>query len=191
MYLEFAKNSGVSGTATFLETTGGVEVKLDIGSLPKPDTINLAHLHSGRCGEEAYEHGEEQGDTHTNEHDERQGGEIEYPLSPVKSDSEGRVSSTTTLWDTALAKLFSGEPIYVTALTTAINAEPLPFDERLIRGERPGSRTAGKYRAQPRARTALPRETLVRREVSNASWKLVLRSARGPRGFISASAQRP
>ena len=48
--LESAENFGVRGTATFLKTTGGVEVKLDVRNLPKPDTIYLAHIHSGSCG---------------------------------------------------------------------------------------------------------------------------------------------
>ena len=41
------------------------------------------------------------------------GGEIEYPLSQVRSDSEGQGSSTTTLRETSVEKLFSGEPKYV------------------------------------------------------------------------------
>ena len=106
--LDPAEDSGVSGTATFLKTTGGVEVKLDVRDLPKPDTIYLAHIHIGSCGAEANQHGEEQGAAH-----EHEGGEIEYPLSPVKSDSEGHASSTTTLWDTTMVKLFSGKPKYV------------------------------------------------------------------------------
>jgi hypothetical protein len=39
--------------------------------------------------------------------------EIEYPLSQVKADSEGQSSSTTTLRETSVQKLFSGEPKYV------------------------------------------------------------------------------
>jgi hypothetical protein len=37
----------------------------------------------------------------------------EYPLSQVKSDSEGEGSSTTTLRHTAIDRLFSGVPKYV------------------------------------------------------------------------------
>jgi hypothetical protein len=117
--LESAENSGVSGTAAFLTTPGGVEVKLDVVDLPKPDTIYLAHIHSGSCGEEVYEHGEEQGTAH-----EHEGGEIEYPLSPVKSDSEGSASSTTTLWDTTTAKLFSSEPKYVNVHASGQGSPP-------------------------------------------------------------------
>lgn len=106
--LESAEDSGVSGIATFLRTSGGVEVKLDLRDLPKPNTIYLAHIHSGSCGEKAHEQGEEQGAAHKHG-----GGEIEYPLSPVKSDSDGHASSTTILWDTTMAKLFSGESKYV------------------------------------------------------------------------------
>ena len=84
---------------------------------------------SSQAGQEAEEgqaqaaHGEEH---HHGEHHEKAGGsqghsghehgpakEIEYPLSQVKSDSEGQGSSTTTLRETSVGKLFSGEPKYV------------------------------------------------------------------------------
>ena len=84
---------------------------------------------SSQAGQEAEEgqahaaHGEEH---HHGEHHEKAGGsqghsghehgtakEIEYPLSQVKSDSEGQGSSTTTLRETSVEKLFSGEPKYV------------------------------------------------------------------------------
>ena len=38
---------------------------------------------------------------------------IEYPLSQVKSDSEGHGSSTTTLREISVEKLFSGAPKHV------------------------------------------------------------------------------
>ncbi len=41
------------------------------------------------------------------------GVEIEYPLSQVKSDSEGHGSSTTTLRETSAEKLFSGDHRHV------------------------------------------------------------------------------
>jgi hypothetical protein len=46
-------------------------------------------------------------------HEHGGGGAIEYPLSQVKSDSEGHGSSTTTLRETSVEKLFSGEPKHV------------------------------------------------------------------------------
>jgi hypothetical protein len=74
--------------------------------LPKPNAFYLAHIHLGICAEEGepHEHAEE-----GHEH----GGWIEYPLSEVKSDSEGHMSSTTSLRETSVDKLFSGDPNYV------------------------------------------------------------------------------
>jgi hypothetical protein len=62
---------------------------------------------SGSHAEHGEEHHEEEADGH--EH----GEEIEYALSQVKSDSEGRGSSTTTLDDASVEKLFSGETNHV------------------------------------------------------------------------------
>jgi hypothetical protein len=56
---------------------------------------------------EQEEHHEEEGDAH--EH----GEEIEYALSQVKSDSEGHGSSTTTLDDACIERLFSGETKHI------------------------------------------------------------------------------
>jgi hypothetical protein len=66
--------------------------------------------HSGTHGEEGHTdlHEEEAGHEHGGG-----GAEIDYPLSQVKSDSEGHGSSTTTLRETSLDKLFSGEPKHV------------------------------------------------------------------------------
>jgi hypothetical protein len=124
--------SGVSGSASFEDRSEGVVVKLDLRNLPKPDTLYLAHIHPGTCAEgeeeehrEHAEHHEEevQGRVHEHgvhakegkghEHVEDghgHGEEIEYPLSQVKSNSEGHGSSTTTLRETSVDKLFSGEP---------------------------------------------------------------------------------
>ena len=105
-------NSGVSGTASFEDTSDGVLVKLELRNLPKPDTFFLAHIHPGTCAEgESYEHGE---GGHAHEHGggthEHGGAQIEYPLSQVEADPEGHGSSTTTLGETSVEKLFSGEP---------------------------------------------------------------------------------
>jgi hypothetical protein len=111
-------DSGVSGTASFQDTSGRLVVKLELRGLPKPNTFYLAHIHPGNCAEgEGHEHGGSHGEegyghdhgTSGHEH----GAEIKYPLSQVKSDAEGRGSSTTTLRETSVEKLFSGEPNHV------------------------------------------------------------------------------
>jgi hypothetical protein len=115
-------DSGVSGTASFEDTSDGVVVKLDLRNLPKPNTFYLAHIHPGTCAEgeeegEAHEHGkqhDEEGYGHEHgESSHEPGEEIEYPLSQVESDSEGHASSTTPLPDTSVEKLFSGDPKHV------------------------------------------------------------------------------
>src|SRR5215204_6493946 len=112
-------NSGVSGMASFEDTPDGVAVKLEVRNLPKPATFYLAHIHPGTCAEgETHEHGgahgeEGDGHEHGGSSHEHGGAEIEYPLSQVKSNSKGHGSSTTTLHDTSVDKLFSGEPKYV------------------------------------------------------------------------------
>ena len=108
-------DSGVSGTASFENTSGRVVVKLDLRGLPKPNTFYLAHIHPGTCAEgEGHEHGGSHGEEgYGHDHGasgHEHGAEIEYPLSQVKSDAEGRGSSTTTLRETSVEKLFSGEP---------------------------------------------------------------------------------
>jgi hypothetical protein len=116
-------DSGVSGTASLEDTSDGVLVKLNLRNLPKPNTFYLAHIHPGTCAEgETHEHGgahgaEGHGHEHGHEHGrasrEHGGAKIEYPLSQVKSDSEGQGSSTTTLRETSVEKLFSGAPKHV------------------------------------------------------------------------------
>ena len=104
-------NSGGSGTVSLDNTSGRVLVKLDLRGLPNPNTYYLAHIHPGTCAQEAGETHGEHGGRHKKQgegHD--HGEEIEYPLSQVKSDSEGRGSSTTAMHETSVDKLFSGEP---------------------------------------------------------------------------------
>jgi hypothetical protein len=120
-------DSGVSGTASFEDTSDGVVVKLELSNLPRPNTLYLAHIHPGSCAEgHGHEHSSAHGEEgHTNQHGEEESGheheeesghehgggaEIDYPLSQVKPDSEGHGSSTTTLRETSVEKLFSGEP---------------------------------------------------------------------------------
>jgi hypothetical protein len=122
-------DSGVSGTASFEDISEGVLVKLKLRGLPKPNELYLAHIHPGSCAQEAEagqahtEHGEDH--QHGQHREEERAGQghsghehgtakkIEYPLSQVKSDSEGQGSSTTTLGETSIDKLFSAEPKYV------------------------------------------------------------------------------
>jgi hypothetical protein len=119
-------DSGVSGSVSFEDVSEGVLVKLELRELPKPNTLYLAHIHPGTCAEEEpHEHGSSHGASHGEEgagghehggaggHEHGGGAEIEYPLSQVKSDSEGRGSSTTTLRDTSVEQLFSGQPKHV------------------------------------------------------------------------------
>jgi hypothetical protein len=105
-------DSGVSGTASFEEIAEGVLVKLKLRGLPKPNAFYLAYIHPGTCAQEAEEGEPHEHDEHGKEGHEHGGG-IEYPLSQVKSDSGGHGSSTTTLGETSVDKLFSGEPKYV------------------------------------------------------------------------------
>ena len=100
----------MSGTASFVDTSDGVLVTLNLRNLPDPTrstslTFTRALARKGRCmsavglmarkgtamstamsghghGRASREHGD---------------AKIEYPLSQVKSDSEGHGSSTTTL----------------------------------------------------------------------------------------------
>jgi hypothetical protein len=140
-------NSGVSGTASFEDTSDGVLVKLELRNLPKPDTFYLAHVHPGTCAEgETHEHGGahgegEYGHEHGGSSHEHGGGthehgaaEIEYPLSQVKSDSVGRGSSTTTLHETSVDELFSGEPKHVNVHEAGSGNPPILSCADLKRG---------------------------------------------------------
>jgi hypothetical protein len=125
-------DSGVVGSATFAQAASGTRVHLELRGLPKPNTFYLAHIHPGTCAEgEVHEHGasgHQPGGSHGEEghgHDHgasghehgasshEHGAEIEYLLSQVKSDTEGQGSSTTTLGEISVEKLFSGAPKHV------------------------------------------------------------------------------
>jgi hypothetical protein len=121
-------DSGVSGSASFKDSSDGVLIKLDLRGLPKPNTAYLAHIHPGTCAKEAKEghnheeeHGEhpEEGEGQEEEEyvfghgEEGEGGEVSYALSQVESNSEGRGSSTTVFGQLSVDKLFSGEPKHV------------------------------------------------------------------------------
>jgi hypothetical protein len=108
--------SGVRGTAAFEDVSNGVRVDLELRDLPKSGTFYLVHIHPGTCAQGEEEEHHEQGEHHEegegHEHMEH-GDEIEYPLTQVKSGSKGERSSTTTLENTSVEKLFSGEPKHV------------------------------------------------------------------------------
>ena len=123
-------DSGVSGTASFKDRSfkdspDGVVVRLDLRNLPKPNTLFLAHIHPGTCAKEAKEghaheeeHGEHPGEGEGQEEEEYvfghgEEGEISYALTQVKSNSEGRGSSTTMFGQLSVDKLFSGKPKHV------------------------------------------------------------------------------
>lgn len=96
--------SGVSGTVYFEDIPDGVVIELRLRDLPQPNAVYLTHIHPGTCAR-----GEKHEEGHTHEHI----GEIEFPLSLVKSDSEGRGSSTTRLLETSVEKLCSGSPEHI------------------------------------------------------------------------------
>ena len=151
-----ANESGVSGTATFTDTSGGIEIGLDVQGLPDPGETYLTHIHPGSCAGEtagdAEDHAhpdnvddhaadDHQGDTsgrapghqsadsahgHHAEADEP-AGEIEHPLTPVVAGSEGNGSSTTVMEDATVAELFSDDAeFYVNVHAESSGSEELP-----------------------------------------------------------------
>jgi len=104
-------DSGVNGAVTLRGIDDGVVVKLALHNLPKPNDLYLAHIHPGTCaqGEAQGEQEEEQEYNDHGEHGEAAAEEIEWPLSRLRSDTHGNGSNTTTLKDTSMEKLFSGQ----------------------------------------------------------------------------------
>jgi hypothetical protein len=167
-------DSGVRGTSTFEDVSKGVLVKLQLRNLPEPDTLYLAHIHPGTCaqGEEgegrALEHGEhgehaEQGKGH--EH----GGEIEYPLSQVKSNSEGGGSSTTTLHHTSVEKLFSGGPKHVNVHEAGTGDPPILACADLKGALSPAKKKQGEREGARQAQTTVPEPTASTHSSKSAS----------------------
>ena len=104
-------DSGVSGTVALKGITGGVEVELELRGLPKPGAIYQAYLHRGTCAEGRAGSGRDhQGGANGDHEMAGMGADIVSPLSPVKADAQGDGSSITTLWDTTVGELVSGEP---------------------------------------------------------------------------------
>jgi Cu/Zn superoxide dismutase len=119
-------DSGVSGSASFKDSSDGIVIELELRGLPRSNTSYLAHIHPGTCAKEAKEghaheeeHGEHPAEGEGQEHEEEyvfghgEEGEISYALSQVKSNSEGRGSSTTMFGQLSVDELFSGEPKHV------------------------------------------------------------------------------
>jgi uncharacterized protein (DUF305 family) len=101
--------SQTKGSATLTEAREGVRVELRLGGLPKPDTMYLAHIHPGTCSEREAGAEHEKGDHEPGGHDGAAEEEIEWPLSGVQSDAQGHGSSTTTLKDASMERIFTGD----------------------------------------------------------------------------------
>jgi len=112
--------SDVSGTATFADGAGGVEVGLDVRGLPDPGEIYLAHVHPGSCKERA--HGGAEG----HDHHGAAAGEIEHALTRISPDSRGDGSSATVIGDATVTGLFAGRESYVNVHAEAPSSEGLP-----------------------------------------------------------------
>jgi len=118
VYLKPQNGSHVTGTAALTKTEGGggVRVEANVTGLPKPNTMYLSHIHPGSCAEAMVGGVEEEGAHHEEGHNHAEhgaahgaaiGAEIEYPLSGVQSDAQGRGTSITTLNDLSMTDLFT------------------------------------------------------------------------------------
>jgi len=152
-------DSGVRGTATFEEISKGVLVKLQLRNLPKPDTLYLAHIHPGTCAQ-----GEE-GEGGALEH----AGKIEYPLSQVKSNSEGDGSSNTTLHHTSVEKLYSGGPKHVNVHKAGTGDPPILACANLKGALSPAKKKQGEREGARQAQTTTPEPTASTHSSKSAS----------------------
>jgi predicted metal-binding membrane protein len=117
-------SSGVSGTATFADAPGGVEVGLEVRGLPDPGEIYLAHIHPGSCTGKPVRADEDHAPHHGNA--DEPAGKIEHPLGPVVTDARGNGSSTTIVEGATVAGLFSGRQSYVNVHAEVSGSEELP-----------------------------------------------------------------
>ena len=86
-----SRDSGVSGTATFEDVKGGVEVTLEMRNLPEAGIKHINHIHAGgTCA------------------DDRTGrtAPVTIPLKTVTAQEDGTGSATTTIKDVSVAELF-------------------------------------------------------------------------------------
>jgi LPXTG-motif cell wall-anchored protein len=88
-----SRDSGVSGTATFEDVEGGVEVTLEMRNLPEPGIKHINHIHAGGTGTCA---------------DDRAGrtAPVTIPLEAITAEDDGMGSATTTIEDISAAQLF-------------------------------------------------------------------------------------
>ncbi len=105
-------DSGVSGTAILADTSGGLEMRLNMRNLPgQPGAEYLAHIHEGgTCA------------------DDRVGNAapVQYSLEPVIAEQGRTGSSTTAIPDVSVVQLFSGAPKYVDVHAEAMGEEVAP-----------------------------------------------------------------
>jgi Cu/Zn superoxide dismutase len=86
-----SRDSGVSGTATFEDVEGGVEVTLQMQNLPEAGIKHINHIHAGgTCA------------------DDRAGrtAPVTIPLETITAQDDGTGSATTTIEDVSVAQLF-------------------------------------------------------------------------------------
>jgi LPXTG-motif cell wall-anchored protein len=86
-----SRDSGVSGTATFQDVEGGVEVTLEMQNLPEAGIKHINHIHAGgTCA------------------DDRAGktAPVTIPLETITAQDDGTGSATTTIEDISTAQLF-------------------------------------------------------------------------------------
>jgi hypothetical protein len=89
-----SRDSGVSGTATFEDVEGGVEVTLEMQNLPEAGIKHINHIHAGgTCA------------------DDRAGrtAPVTIPLKTITAQDDGTGSATTTIEDVSAAQLFGEE----------------------------------------------------------------------------------
>jgi LPXTG-motif cell wall-anchored protein len=86
-----SRGSGVSGTATFQDVEGGVEVTLQMQNLPEAGIKHINHIHAGgTCA------------------DDRAGrtAPVTIPLETITAQDDGTGSATTTIEGVSVAQLF-------------------------------------------------------------------------------------
>lgn len=87
-----SRDSGVSGTATLTDVSGGVEVQLDLEGLPENGVEHIAHIHEGAsCADDRAGNG----------------APVKYPLESVVAEGDTG-SSTSTVEGVTVAELFDG-----------------------------------------------------------------------------------
>ena len=111
--LEPANGSGTSGSATLSNTGGGVKVVLAVSGLPERGTMYPWPTSTRGLAARKREESRGTRDRGDSGHEHGTAKEIEYPLSPVRSDEKGEGSSTTVVHNVTLEGLLSAEPMYV------------------------------------------------------------------------------